>query len=157
KKETPMTFATAKDLGRKLVVAAAATVAVAAPPPRPQPQPAAPAGRNIAILMDTAASPADLQHSADAIVKFVQTQLRSGDKAALLVSTDSGVRVRQDFTADRGTLTDAVRHVESSAAEAMPPNERLTASLGAAVKILGPVAGKKLLVYLSAVRPQPSA
>jgi beta-lactamase regulating signal transducer with metallopeptidase domain len=160
--EIAMTSPTAKRLGRKLVVAAAATAALAAParstqtadpPAQAQAQPAS-SGRFLVFIVDTAGlSPADLQRASDTATKFVQGQMRPDDHVALLVSTDRGVNVRQDFTSDRDLLTKAAQLIvsppDSSVTGVPRAPDRWVESLGKSVEMLGPIPGKKMVVYIA--------
>lgn len=69
----------------------------------------------ISVLMDTSASvKAKLKYEKNATVSFLQTILRRRKDQALLVSFDSTVEMRQDFTDDLNLLTKAIDKLNAS-------------------------------------------
>jgi hypothetical protein len=115
-------------------------------------------GRTVAILIDAAGlSSADLQRASEAITRVVE-KMQPGDKFALMISTDHGVFVRQDFTGDREALKNAAKLIGSGPAGA--GNDRWAATLESSVRMLMPVAGKKALIYMTnapALTPEQAA
>ena len=93
--------------------------------------------------------------------KFVKTQMRPADVMAVMASAAAGgVQVKQDFTADHDTLLAAIQQLSPpasgiSAAQpgsddaATAATDRHLAVLGAAVRKLAAVEGKKALIYMT--------
>ena len=81
------------------------------------------------------------------------------DPVSVMWSSGGSVRVRQDFTGDREvvlqTVRDALAEASSQGSQAGSLPERLAALLAAA-KLLGPLPGKKGLIYPAAHLPTPA-
>ena len=154
-----MPHRSAKDLGRKLVVAAAATAVLAAPVAAIQPEPQTPqaqvqpatGGRLLVLFFEFAGyTQPDLDRATAAATKFVQTQLKPADKVAVMVSRPD-IRVLQDFTADRELLVTSIQQVSGLPVPESPDEPEATrlAALETAIKMLGVLPEKKALIYLS--------
>lgn len=163
-KETLMTHRT------KLAVAAMAAVAAAQParpqsqaqmqepiPAQSQPQVAAATGRRLVLFFDTSMLSTYLVRAIAAAQKFVEAQLKSEDQVAVMMAAPE-IKVLQDFTGDHDLLRKAILQLNdvpvSGISESPASREAATvqsnlqlANLESVVRLLGPVAGKKALVY----------
>lgn len=130
----------------------------AGPPPTPTPTPQAQApvqpatvGRQLVFFFDTTTfTAADQARAVAAARKFVLTQLQPTDKVAVMVFA-SRIQVMRDFTADHDLLAQSLQQVGALAIPETPTSTEGTslAALETAVKMLGPVSGKKALLYLA--------
>ncbi len=118
--------------------------------------------------------PADQVRAFGAAVKFIETQMDPSDLMAVMTFEGGGVRVRQDFTSDRGLVQTAMNKLilglsegfdetpsDDSAADTGAAfgqddaefnifnTDRQLAALETAVKILGVLNEKKALIYFA--------
>ena len=158
-----------------------APVAVASSPTAMQITPEAPGDsryanhRLLVLYFDMSTMPpADQVRAFDAAVKFIDTQMDPSDLMAVMTFEGGGVRVRQDFTSDRGLVQTALNKLvlglsegfdettsDDSAADTGAAfgqddaefnifnTDRQLAALETAVKILGALNEKKALIYFA--------
>jgi beta-lactamase regulating signal transducer with metallopeptidase domain len=146
---------------------APAPVPLAPISPAPQPQqsavPSAPVPfqnhRLMAMLFDLdTMSPEDEARARQAAVKFVRDKLTPDDRVAVLNVSGSGVKVVQDFTADRAVLESALSKIEGGAGNTAGDGvaHRLS-TIETTAHILGSLPGRKSLIYFARGIEQPGA
>jgi len=109
--------------------------------------------RMLVLYFDLGAMPAiDRARAIAAAQEFVQTKMQSGDLLAIMTASD-GVKVWQDFTDDRDRLLRTLDQLTADSAPessaAVDVDQQLT-RLHTAVNMLGPLQGRKALVYFAA-------
>jgi beta-lactamase regulating signal transducer with metallopeptidase domain len=124
-----------------------------AAPRRPAPPAAFPPTRLIAFYFDTVSMTADdLARATTTALKLVDTRLKDEQSAAIIVANGK-TQVRQDFTADREILRQAIRgDAALPVSGSSDPGARLT-ELRRAIAMLGPLEGRKALIYFAAGPP----
>ncbi len=90
----------------------------------------------------------DRTRAAEWAEKYVRTQVNAKAAVAVLSVSNDGVKVHQDFTADRDLMVQAI-HSLPGASGGVSTAQRLTA-LETAIKMLGTIGEKKALFYLTA-------
>jgi len=122
--------------------AAAPAPAAAVPPPPAPPQDGK---RMIVLYFDLDGAPTESQaRAASAAAKFVETQMRPSDLISIMTCS-GGVRVVEDFTADRDRLIADLGQLENRPASDAGGLEGLLT----ATKMLGALPEKKELVYFT--------
>jgi beta-lactamase regulating signal transducer with metallopeptidase domain len=131
---------------RPAIVAFAAPQAAAFPPTR-----------LIAFYFDTVTMTGDdLARATSTALKLVDTRLKDEQSAAIIVANGK-TQVRQDFTADRDVLRQAIRGVAAlPVSGSSDAGARLT-ELRRAISMLGPLEGRKALIYFAAGPPATSS
>jgi hypothetical protein len=103
-----------------------------------------------AIFFDPRWLPPDAQARAtDLAVSFVRGQMKPEDIVAILAWDGNAFQVKEDFTADRDRLVNAIRQAPSGNPEAFDAIKQME-GLRAAIERLGSLAGKKALIYFHA-------
>ena len=123
-------------------------------PPERESKPAAPApppggSRQLVLYFDLQGmSSADRVRAQASAETLLNSPTTAADKIAVMIYAGS-LKVLQDFTTGRDQLLQAVRNLPASGAQARSDYQidRQLASLESAVRMLGSVAGKKLLLY----------
>jgi len=125
----------------------------APPPPAQLPAPPQDAKRMVVLYFDLDGAKTEVQASAVAAAKeFVESQMRSTDKAAITTWTSGKLKVVEDFTGDRDRLIGSLGHLESSANSAAHGSDGFLAATSAATRALLALrmSGKITLLYFSA-------
>jgi hypothetical protein len=158
-KETTVTFKT------KLAIAAV-TAAVAAQPaipapaaPQAQVQAQAQPGRLLVLFFDGSLTPDGFGRASGAAGKFVQSQLKPDDKAAIMSGMSGSVKVMQDFTDDKNLLLRTIQQAgagqDSAISEAVTPDSAAAqvniqlSTLETLAHMLTTFPEKKVLIYFS--------
>ncbi len=152
--EKPMNR-TMKPIVHAVALAAAAVVSTAAAPEQPQTLPAQAAQaspvQQIAIYFPVAfLDPSALDRAVKAARKFV-AERRPQSAVAIVCSDSASTRVLQDFTGDGAKLDAALDSVAALGSSSLfsPTADEQLALLDSVVRMLGPVGGKKMLVYFA--------
>jgi VWFA-related protein len=119
----------------------------AAPQPAAVPQPDQQTNRMLTLLLDLGFMTSEEQDRArQAAIQFVQTRLQSADLMSVMVVMNGRPAVVQDYTSDKSLLIPAISGAVSS--NDSSPEARL-AALEQAVGLLGPIPGRKMMLYYS--------
>jgi hypothetical protein len=135
------------------MAAAAELAPTPSPAPRPQrtPSPApSPAAHLVALHFDlTSMTANDLARAIGTALTFIDTRMQEGQAVAVMV-WNGQMQVRQDFTANRDALRQAIRGVAAQPVSGASDTASRIIELRKVIGTLSNVDGKKALVYLSA-------
>ncbi len=82
-------------------------------------------------------------------MRFVRDQMGASDRVAVMTAEDGKATVVNDFTDDKTMLESAIQNLNPTPASGSP-----LSGIKAAVKILGALPGKKVLIYFAAPIPR---
>ncbi len=147
--------------------APAAPIPVATPIPVQAPTPAPASGpsqevtyqghRLLVLYFEVDGTPADAQANTVAMAsKFVRDKLSPNDLVAIMAFSRSGVKVVEDFTADRDKLMADLQHIYSGASPTPNSASETSAGMLTATRMMGVLPEKKAFLYFTSgsdVRP----